>query len=191
MTVPEPLCLQHKCGCCCGEQEQQGLLCAGYSLGIPRKALTVLLSLQPSSHLHRRLGPGPGRTSGITDHQLRPAQQQRALHPQVSWAFPWGWGTPPPHSHTVTPSPVPFSRGRIGRSGRYGRKGVAINFVKNDDIRILRDIEQYYSTQIDEMPMNGECCCCCSPSWGQPALLGCPTHTLHTFNSCFFSPSSG
>ena len=31
---------------------------------------------------------------------------------------------------------------RIGRSGRFGRKGVAINFVKNDDIRILRDIEQ-------------------------------------------------
>jgi len=27
--------------------------------------------------------------------------------------------------------------------------------VKSDDIRILRDIEQYYSTQIDEMPMNG------------------------------------
>ncbi|KAJ7396716.1 hypothetical protein BTVI_142697 [Pitangus sulphuratus] len=45
---------------------------------------------------------------------------------------------------------------RIGRSGRYGRKGVAINFVKNDDIRILRDIEQYYSTQIDEMPMNAD-----------------------------------
>lgn len=43
---------------------------------------------------------------------------------------------------------------RIGRSGRYGRKGVSINFVKNEDIRILRDIEQYYSTQIDEMPMN-------------------------------------
>jgi ATP-dependent RNA helicase len=43
---------------------------------------------------------------------------------------------------------------RIGRSGRFGRKGVAINFVKNDDIRILRDIEQFYSTQIDEMPMN-------------------------------------
>ncbi len=45
---------------------------------------------------------------------------------------------------------------RIGRSGRYGRRGVAINFVKSDDIRILRDIEQYYSTQIDEMPMNSE-----------------------------------
>eukprot|EP01097_Dermamoeba_algensis_P007586 TRINITY_DN482_c0_g1_i3.p1 TRINITY_DN482_c0_g1~~TRINITY_DN482_c0_g1_i3.p1 ORF type:complete len:486 (-),score=124.78 TRINITY_DN482_c0_g1_i3:95-1504(-) len=39
---------------------------------------------------------------------------------------------------------------RIGRSGRFGRKGVAINFVKSDDIRILRDIEQFYSTQIGE-----------------------------------------
>jgi ATP-dependent RNA helicase len=44
---------------------------------------------------------------------------------------------------------------RIGRSGRFGRKGVAINFVTSDDVRILRDIELYYSTQIDEMPMNG------------------------------------
>ena len=43
---------------------------------------------------------------------------------------------------------------RIGRSGRYGRKGVAINFVKADDVGALRDIEQYYSTQIDEMPQN-------------------------------------
>lgn len=42
---------------------------------------------------------------------------------------------------------------RIGRSGRFGRKGVAVNFVRNDDVRILRDIEQYYSIQIDEMPM--------------------------------------
>lgn len=43
---------------------------------------------------------------------------------------------------------------RIGRSGRYGRKGVAINFVKADDVGALRDIEQYYSTQVDEMPQN-------------------------------------
>eukprot|EP00049_Salpingoeca_infusionum_P017573 m.353502 g.353502 ORF g.353502 m.353502 type:complete len:397 (-) comp16780_c0_seq1:232-1422(-) len=43
---------------------------------------------------------------------------------------------------------------RIGRGGRFGRKGVAINFVTSDDVKILRDIEQYYSTQIDEMPMN-------------------------------------
>ena len=40
---------------------------------------------------------------------------------------------------------------RIGRSGRFGRKGVAINFVTDEDVRILRDIEQYYSTQIDEV----------------------------------------
>jgi ATP-dependent RNA helicase len=43
---------------------------------------------------------------------------------------------------------------RIGRSGRFGRKGVAINFVKEDDVRTLKDIEQFYSTQIDEMPQN-------------------------------------
>jgi len=43
---------------------------------------------------------------------------------------------------------------RIGRSGRFGRKGIAINFVKEEDVGTLRDIEQYYSTQIDEMPMN-------------------------------------
>lgn len=43
---------------------------------------------------------------------------------------------------------------RIGRSGRFGRKGVAINFATDDDVTLLRDIEQFYSTQIDEMPMN-------------------------------------
>lgn len=53
---------------------------------------------------------------------------------------------------------IPFNREnyihRIGRSGRFGRKGVAINFIKDDDVQALRDIEQYYSTHIDEMPMN-------------------------------------
>lgn len=43
---------------------------------------------------------------------------------------------------------------RIGRSGRFGRKGVAINFVRDEDMRLLRDIEQFYSTQIEEMPKN-------------------------------------
>jgi translation initiation factor 4A len=43
---------------------------------------------------------------------------------------------------------------RIGRSGRFGRKGVAINFLTAGDVRYLRDIEQFYNTQIDEMPMN-------------------------------------
>ena len=43
---------------------------------------------------------------------------------------------------------------RIGRSGRFGRKGVAINFLTQPDVRFLRDIEQFYNTQIEEMPMN-------------------------------------
>jgi len=43
---------------------------------------------------------------------------------------------------------------RIGRGGRFGRKGVAINFVTDDDRRTLRDIEQFYNTQVQEMPMN-------------------------------------
>ncbi|KAJ2965102.1 hypothetical protein NQZ79_g99 [Umbelopsis isabellina] len=43
---------------------------------------------------------------------------------------------------------------RIGRGGRFGRKGVAINFVTSEDVRMLRDIESFYNTQIEEMPMN-------------------------------------
>ena len=43
---------------------------------------------------------------------------------------------------------------RIGRGGRFGRKGVAINFVTEDDKRALADIEQFYNTQVHEMPQN-------------------------------------
>merc|ERR1712124_109505 len=43
---------------------------------------------------------------------------------------------------------------RIGRSGRFGRKGVAINFVTADSVRTLKDIERFYHTQIEEMPMD-------------------------------------
>lgn len=43
---------------------------------------------------------------------------------------------------------------RIGRGGRFGRKGVAINFITREDERMLKDIEIFYNTQIDEMPMN-------------------------------------
>lgn len=43
---------------------------------------------------------------------------------------------------------------RIGRGGRFGRKGVAINFVTGEDHRVLKDIETFYNTQIEEMPMN-------------------------------------
>ncbi|KAG2735209.1 hypothetical protein G9P44_001423 [Scheffersomyces stipitis] len=43
---------------------------------------------------------------------------------------------------------------RIGRSGRFGRKGVAINLITKEDVATLRDFEKYYSTKIREMPMN-------------------------------------
>ena len=43
---------------------------------------------------------------------------------------------------------------RIGRSGRFGRKGVAINLITYSDIRKLHDIEKFYSTQIEELPEN-------------------------------------
>uniref|UniRef100_H3CQV7 RNA helicase n=1 Tax=Tetraodon nigroviridis TaxID=99883 RepID=H3CQV7_TETNG len=43
---------------------------------------------------------------------------------------------------------------RIGRGGRFGRKGVAINFVTEEDKRVLRDIETFYNTTVEEMPMN-------------------------------------
>jgi translation initiation factor 4A len=41
---------------------------------------------------------------------------------------------------------------RIGRSGRWGRKGTGINFITRRDIQKLREIEQYYCTQIEELP---------------------------------------
>ena len=43
---------------------------------------------------------------------------------------------------------------RIGRGGRFGRKGVALNFVTKDDVRVLQDLEHYYSTSIEPMPEN-------------------------------------
>lgn len=43
---------------------------------------------------------------------------------------------------------------RIGRSGRWGRKGVGINLITRRDVAKLKEIEQHYSTQITEMPAN-------------------------------------
>ena len=41
---------------------------------------------------------------------------------------------------------------RIGRCGRYGRKGVAINFITPNDFYIIQNIRKYYSTEINELP---------------------------------------
>jgi len=43
---------------------------------------------------------------------------------------------------------------RIGRSGRYGRKGVAINFVTDRDLEYLDEIQKFYNTEIKVMPEN-------------------------------------
>ena len=43
---------------------------------------------------------------------------------------------------------------RIGRSGRFGRKGVAINFVTAGDADFLVKLKQFYNTQIDELPLD-------------------------------------
>ena len=43
---------------------------------------------------------------------------------------------------------------RIGRSGRYGRKGVSINFVTDRDESKLKELQTYYNTKIEEMPQN-------------------------------------
>ena len=43
---------------------------------------------------------------------------------------------------------------RIGRSGRWGRKGTGINFVSRRDIDKLKEIEQFYCTQIEPLPTN-------------------------------------
>eukprot|EP01017_Pseudomicrothorax_dubius_P008805 TRINITY_DN1291_c0_g1_i10.p1 TRINITY_DN1291_c0_g1~~TRINITY_DN1291_c0_g1_i10.p1 ORF type:complete len:250 (-),score=68.18 TRINITY_DN1291_c0_g1_i10:29-778(-) len=68
----------------------------------------------------------------------------------------WGRGLDVQQVSLVINYDLPTSREfyihRIGRSGRFGRKGVAINFVKNEDVRILRDIEQYYACLLYTSP---------------------------------------
>ena len=43
---------------------------------------------------------------------------------------------------------------RIGRSGRFGRKGVAINLITHFDKQKLSEIENFYRTEISEMPID-------------------------------------
>ena len=44
---------------------------------------------------------------------------------------------------------------RIGRSGRWGRKGTAINFITKHDIQYMKNIENHYKSTIVELPMDG------------------------------------
>jgi len=41
---------------------------------------------------------------------------------------------------------------RIGRSGRYGRKGTAINLISTEDMRLMKEIEDLYSINVERLP---------------------------------------
>lgn len=41
---------------------------------------------------------------------------------------------------------------RIGRSGRFGRKGNAINFITPEEKELLEDLQKYYNTIIEQLP---------------------------------------
>lgn len=43
---------------------------------------------------------------------------------------------------------------RIGRSGRFGRRGIAINLISNNEVVYLMEIQAYYQTQIKELPQD-------------------------------------
>ena len=70
----------------------------------------------------------------------------------------WGRGLDVQQVSLVINYDLPFNKEmyihRIGRSGRFGRRGIAINLVKEEQMKLLHDIEKYYSITIDEMPNN-------------------------------------
>jgi translation initiation factor 4A len=114
--------------------------------GWPRRDYArVPLGLLPCAHRHRPTCPRYRRAAGLARHQLRPAKQPRELH------FTGALNCLPP---AVVPTLCSVTCCRIGRGGRFGRKGVAINFVTADEILAMREIEQFYNTQIEKMPMN-------------------------------------
>jgi len=51
---------------------------------------------------------------------------------------------------------IPFNRQnymhRIGRCGRFGRKGVALNFVTEKDSAQMNDIDEFYQLGLQELP---------------------------------------
>ena len=45
---------------------------------------------------------------------------------------------------------------RIGRCGRYGRRGVALNFITPNDSKYVKDIESYYKIKMNELKSPNE-----------------------------------
>eukprot|EP00340_Litonotus_pictus_P004716 CAMPEP_0170529538 /NCGR_PEP_ID=MMETSP0209-20121228/24533_1 /TAXON_ID=665100 ORGANISM="Litonotus pictus, Strain P1" /NCGR_SAMPLE_ID=MMETSP0209 /ASSEMBLY_ACC=CAM_ASM_000301 /LENGTH=519 /DNA_ID=CAMNT_0010821615 /DNA_START=26 /DNA_END=1585 /DNA_ORIENTATION=- len=50
------------------------------------------------------------------------------------------------------PNSKDFYINRIGRSRKYGRKGIAINFITNEQKDFLEEIEDHYDIKIGELP---------------------------------------
>ena len=59
--------------------------------------------------------------------------------------------------HPKFPNNVDNYLHRIGRSGRYGRKGVSINFATFYDKKKIQDIESHYGIEIEELPNDLNC----------------------------------
>lgn len=77
---------------------------------------------------------------------------------------------------------VSISFFRIGRGGRFGRKGIAINFVTEADRRALKDIEEFYHTSISEMPSD-----VANLIWGAcayPVYTLCPAFYCDIYKVC-------
>ncbi len=94
------------------------------------------------SYMH---GSMPQKERDAIMNEFRAGQSRVLITTDV-----WGRGLDVQQVSLVINFDLPQSREyyihRIGRSGRFGRKGVAISFVTREDVRVLRDIEQYYST---------------------------------------------
>ena len=111
---------------------------------------SLMFVFQSRAHHHGFVGSRDGRAANIYGYQLRSAEQQRGI--------PLSLPSPSLPSPSLPEAILTFTFQnyihRIGRGGRFGRRSVAINFVREEDVRILRDIEQFYGTQIDELPLN-------------------------------------
>lgn len=43
---------------------------------------------------------------------------------------------------------------RIGRSGRYGKKGASINLLTEREVRAQAEIEKFYVTKVNPLPLD-------------------------------------
>ena len=56
--------------------------------------------------------------------------------------------------HYDLPSTMEKYLNSIGRSGRYGRNGAAINFVTDDTRSQIKKIEQHFNIEMPDLPQD-------------------------------------